>query len=295
MNDKFSELFLKTKKIGFIGTGNLASLIIKSIVHSGIISADRIYISNRSESKMQKLLEEVPGLQTPGSNEVLVETCDLIFLSTKPQDLVQAIEPLIHAFDSDKIVASLAAGIDKAQLHALLPETDKIVRIMINTPIRISQAVVGIYTEDDEDFVSSLMTKLFSPLGLVVSVDDEEAFDALTVACASGPGFIFEMMLIWQSWLEGYGFSKDLARQMAIQTFVGSSMMANANVNQNLQDLQNQVTSKKGVTEAGLGQMRALEVENHFVSSFERAMERNKDLNREFKRSLGQMTGPQKK
>ena len=36
-------------------------------------------------------------------------------------------------------------------------------------------------------------------------VAEGEEFEALTVACGSGTGFVFELMIYWQEWLEEHG------------------------------------------------------------------------------------------
>jgi pyrroline-5-carboxylate reductase len=102
------------------------------------------------------------------------------------------------------------------------------------------------------------------------------------VACSSGTGFIFEMMLYWQEWLEEHGFDGEVARRMTTETFLGASLLATQS-KESIDELQARVTSKKGVTAAGLQSMRELEIERALRISFEKAAMRNKEIGRETK------------
>lgn len=271
---------LKTQKIGFLGAGNMAQAMIKGLVEGGI-PAKNIYATNRSPGKLQKLVETF-HIQTSPGNEELVDTCDIIILAVKPQDLFTALEPVTRAFDEHKIVISIAAGIRMEKLEKHLNDA-RLARVMPNTPSLIGRGVIGYLLNDEDDkALDATVEDLFLPLGKVIKVADEDQFEALTVSCSSGTGFVFEMMMYWQDWIEEHGFSIEEARLMTIETFVGASLLA-AQARENVEDLQARVTSKKGVTAAGLQSMRELEIERALRISFEKAAMRNKEMAREIK------------
>lgn len=271
---------LKTQKIGFLGAGNMAQAMIKGLVEGGI-PAKNIYATNRSQGKLQKLVESFK-IQTSPGNEELVDTCDIVILAVKPQDLFTALEPVTRAFDEHKIVISIAAGIRMDRLEKHLNNA-RLARVMPNTPSLIGRGVIGYLLNDDDDkALDATVEDLFAPLGKVIKVADEDQFEALTVSCSSGTGFVFEMMMYWQDWIEEHGFSVEEARLMTIETFVGASLLA-AQAREDVEDLQARVTSKKGVTAAGLQSMRELEIERALRISFEKAAMRNKEMAREIK------------
>lgn len=271
---------LKTQKIGFFGAGNMAQAMIKGLIEGGI-PAKNIFASNRSQGKLQKLAETY-GIQTASSNDELVDACDIIVLAVKPQDLLSALEPVTRAFDRSKIAISVAAGIRMEKLERYLQDA-RLVRVMPNTPSLIGRGVIGyLLNDDDDNALESTVEDLFTPLGKVIKVSDEDQFEALMVSCSSGTGFVFEMMMYWQDWIEEHGFSKEEARTMTIETFVGASLLA-AQSREGVEDLQARVTSKKGVTAAGLQSMRELEIERALRISFEKSAMRNKEMAREIK------------
>lgn len=270
---------LKAQKIGFLGAGNMAQAMIKGLVEGGI-PAKNIFASNRTPGKIQKLVEQY-GITPATSNEELVETCDIVILAVKPQDLMTALEPVIRFFDEHTIVVSIAAGIRMDMLERALPQC-RLARVMPNTPSLIGRGVIGYLLNEDDAAVEATIEDLFEPLGRVIKVQDEDQFDALMISCSSGTGFVFEMMMYWQDWIEEHGFSMEEARLMTIETFVGASLLA-AQAREQVEDLQARVSSKKGVTAAGLQSMRELEIERALRISFEKAAMRSKEMAREIK------------
>lgn len=274
--------YLKTRTIAFLGAGNMAQAIIRGLLEKNLIQPQRIVASNRSPGKLQKLSEQF-GIKTAGSNEELVEQADILILSVKPQDLLAAIEPISQAFVQDQIVISLASGARMQTLEKLLPQC-RLVRLMPNTPSLIGRGVIGYLMNDEDDSgLESVIEDLFSGLGHVIKVADEDQLEALMVAASSGPGFLFELMMYWQDWIIEHGFDAETAKTMTIETFVGAALLAAESKQVPLEELQNRVASRKGVTAAGLQSMRELEIERALRISFEKAALRNSEIAREMK------------
>ena len=63
---------LKTKKIGFLGAGNMAQVIIKGLLETDFIQAKNIWVSNRTPGKLQKLQQD-SGINIANSNQDLVD------------------------------------------------------------------------------------------------------------------------------------------------------------------------------------------------------------------------------
>jgi len=203
----------------------------------------------------------------------------VIFICVKPQDLMEALLPVAHLFDDHHTVISLAAGISLKSLKKALPNVKNIVRIMPNTPSKVAKGVVGYCVASEAKVITESIGELLEPLGYVVYADEGEQFEALTVACGSGTGFVFELMLYWQDWLEERGFEAEVARRMTIQTFFGAAKLAKIDPHDIL-TLQEEVVSKKGVTAAGLESMRELEIERLLRYSFEKAVLRDQEIGR---------------
>jgi pyrroline-5-carboxylate reductase len=270
---------LKTRKIGFLGTGNMAQAMIKSLCDSGKVQPSQIYATNRSFGKLKKV-EELYGVVPLKNNEELLDICDLVVLAVKPQDLTPALEPIASSFSSSQLVISLAAGYSLKSLQKLLPQVHGLARAMPNTAATIQKAVIGYCLADGAESYRSSVEEFLSPLGLVVPTEEGEAFEALTVSCGSGTGFVLELMQYWQEWIEERGFDSETARKMVVQTFLGAAELADRSGAVELSELQERVVSKKGVTAAGLQSMRELEIERTLRFSFEKAVIRDQEISR---------------
>lgn len=268
---------LKNHKVGFIGAGNMTQALISSLISSKTLDSHQIWATNRSPGKLKKLVEQT-GIQFFENNEELVDECDVVIIAVKPQDIRAAIEPISSSFHPQHVVISLAAGLPIRTLQKMIPDVNQIIRVMPNTPAVLQKGVLGYCLSESAIKSEGLVQELLKPLGSVIPVEEGDEFEALTVSCSSGIGFIFELMIYWQEWIEEHGFPPEVAREMTIKTFLGASMLAEHSGQQSLVDLQEKVVSKKGVTAAGLESLRELEVDRALRISFEKAVMRDREL-----------------
>ena len=270
---------LEDKKVGFIGVGHMAQSILSAFVENGILGAKQIFVHNRTPGKARKMVDRfgVTALKTP---EQLIENSDIVILATKPQDLLSLLEPLRNIFTEDKVVMSLASGVQLSTLKKFVRK-GHLVRLMPNTPIFVRQAVIGFCLMESHWMLENLVKKIFSPLGYVVLVEEGEEFSSMTVAASSGTGFVFEIMQYWKDWLQEHGLIPETACRIVIQTFMGAALLAQENPELSFDELVSKVASKKGVTSAGLESMRELELEGILRMSFNKALMRDQEIARE--------------
>ncbi len=276
---------LKTQKIGFLGVGNLGQAMLRAILDSGLVPKENIIISSRTERKLQKVAEEFQ-VKPVNTNEELIDSSDIVIIGVKPQDLYQAIEPIASTFHADHVVISLAAGISLSALTKLLPGAQKILRVMPNTAAKIRRSVIGYAATPAAQPYLPWIVELLQTMGYVVAVDDGDMMEAVTVGSSSGIGFLFELMIYWQEWLEERGFDAPTARKITTHVFAGAALLAEQNDNVSFEELQRKVTSMKGVTAAGLESMRELEIERALRISFEKAAMRDKELGKNWLKSI---------
>lgn len=273
---------VKNRKIGVIGTGSMGTALVNAWVESGSVPPGNIFVHNRTQRKQEKLAQQF-GVVAAKNNEEIIQNCDAIFFCVKPQDFFEMLHPISRLIRPEQIILSLAAGIHLKTLQKWLPDVNNLVRVMPNTPIRIRKGVIGFCLGSKAAAVEPSVRDLLSPLGLVVPVQEGDEFEALTVVCASGTGFVLELMSYWQDWLEEHGFSSGDARRIVTQTFLGTAYLAASDEGHTFVDLIESVASKKGVTQAGLESMREMEVETHLRISFEKAVLRDRELGQAFK------------
>lgn len=270
--------FLNSKKLGFIGAGNMTSAVVTGLTAAEKISPKKILVASRSQDKVSALAEKYQ-VNACESVDAVIENADIIFLSIKPQDLGPLLENIGKSIDEQQIVISFAAGYSTKLLRKNIPRAGSIVRVMPTTAAKISKGILGYTFESPEaqQKHEAIIKEILSVLGTPIYASDEELFDALMVGCSSGIGFILEFMQIWSEWLEEKGFSAEEAAIMTAETFLATSMLASTS-RESFAKLQNQVTSKRGVTGEGLESFRAMDLDRTLRIGFENALLRSEKL-----------------
>ena len=253
----------KYKKIGFIGSGKMAGAIIKGLVKTGFAPAENIeatqYESLGIEEKSKKL-----GVKISLDNKELVKKSDVIFIATKPNQVVGVLEEIKPFIIPEKLVVSIAAGVTLKKLETNLPEGTRVVRVMPNTPALIGEGMSGMIggkevNSEDLEFVKSLL----STIGKCIVVDNEEQIDIVTAISGSGPAFFYKVINEIARAGEKLGMDYEKALLLSIQTAIGSAKMA-LNRDISMEQLISNVATKGGCTAVGVNCMDENKTEKLF-------------------------------
>ena len=236
-------------KIGFLGAGKMARALATGIVRGGVASASEITCSSRSMDSSRAFAEFLPGARWIGENVELVRSSDLIILAIKPQQMPEAIPPLREA-SAGKLILSLAAGITLAQLASWLHPTARLVRAMPNVPMQVDQGA-SVYAAGPgaTDADLALVDRVLASAGKAWRVDEKQ-IDTITALSGSGPAYVFHFLDALIRGAVALGLEEKLARDLAIQTVLGSAELA-AQSSLSPLDLAAQVKSPRGTTLAG--------------------------------------------
>lgn len=247
------------KTFGFIGTGNLAQAVVSGLIKNKAVRSSQVIVTDRSLKKARTFAKSQKA-KVATSNLDLVNRSDFVFLATKPQDALPVLKEIGPQM-AGKVLVSLAAGIDCATLARHLYQNRGLVRVMANTPAQIQKGVYGIYFKKGDSSSRTLLTKMFSKIGIVVPLKNDREVDMITAGSASGIGFVFELMAVFETWFRK-SLPAKLSRQIAVEVFLGAAELAREQSAVSLVELRNRVTSKKGTTLAGLKAMKKAGLQN---------------------------------
>ena len=91
-------------RIGIIGYGSMGKMLLTKFSESGKVENDGLFISNRTISK----IEEAPGRYTVcSSNTELARVSDIIFICTRPRDILSVLQEISDVVGEDALVISL--------------------------------------------------------------------------------------------------------------------------------------------------------------------------------------------
>lgn len=265
---------MKTKKIGFIGAGNMARSLIGGLISSGV-KTENIFATDHSEDT-RKAFEKDFLIQTFANNQQLVEQCDVVVFAVKPQ-VLKTVATEIKAKDS-ALYLSIAAGIPSESINNWLGSNKAIVRSMPNTPSLVLSGASGLYanahvSEDQKDIAESILRAV----GLTVWVENEAQLDAVTALSGSGPAYFFMVMEAMEKAGTELGLPAETARLLAIQTGFGSTKLA-LEMDDAPEELRKKVTSPGGTTEQAIKTFEELGLIEIFSKAMKAAHDRAEEL-----------------
>lgn len=266
-----------SKKIGFIGSGNMASVLIKGILKAGLVDEKSVFTSDIDPEKLESLKSEY-GINTVfKDNKKIVEDCDIIVLAVKPQIMSRILSEIDEVLDSNKLVISIAAGISTEYIDSLTRNDLKIIRAMPNTPALIMEGATAICPGDNvsEDDLK-LAREIFSAVG-VVAVVDETQMDAVTGLSGSGPAYIFMMIEALSDAGVKMGLSRNVSMKLAAQTVMGAAKLQ-IETGMHPGRLKDMVTSPGGTAIAGIHTLEQGALRTTLINAVENATHRSKEL-----------------
>src|SRR5665648_793434 len=119
-------------KIGFIGVGNMGGSILRGYLSNKQISPKDIYICDSDEEKVHQL-ERILGINGCSTIEDLTIKCNTIIVGVKPNGFEQVLPKISSMYAENKIIVSMAAGINISYIEKFFDHAVKVVRIMPNT------------------------------------------------------------------------------------------------------------------------------------------------------------------
>jgi pyrroline-5-carboxylate reductase len=108
-------------KLGFIGYGNMARMLIDGFLAAGACAPQDIVVSTRSPEKLPALLVRHPGITAAEDNRRTALSASQLFLCVKPMEIKGVLEGLRGAIRPLTHVVSIAACANLAYLNRIAP------------------------------------------------------------------------------------------------------------------------------------------------------------------------------
>lgn len=267
---------MKTRRLGFLGSGNMATALVGGLVAGAVLPPDRILASDVKGERLEQLATEF-GIRTTMDNHQLLRESDVVVLAVKPQVIDRVLTEIGADVRPDQLVISVAAGVPIEALEGRLPPGSHVVRAMPNTPATVlagATAVAGGAHASADDL--RVARELFEAVGRVV-VLDESLLDAVTGLSGSGPAYV---MLIIEALADGgvkVGLHRDTALLLAAQTVFGAAKLL-LETGEHPGRLKDMVTSPGGTAIAGLHTLESGALRKTLIDAVECATERAAEL-----------------
>jgi pyrroline-5-carboxylate reductase len=263
------------EKIGIIGLGNMGESIAKALIGANLQKESILFSETKKERA--KHIEKVYGLKCIKSLTELVKKTDYIILAIKPQDARDVLHEIAPSFNDQKIIISIMAGITTSNILSHAGKPLKIIRVMPNICVKVSEGMMGMTTNsmvtiEEKEKVHTLL----SPLGQVIEIS-EELMDAFTALGGSGPAFF---LLFLEAMIDAgvkIGLARDKAKSISLQVVKGTlKMLEEENLHPTV--MRDMITSPGGTTIAGIAILEDRAFKGNVIEAIEKACKRAKEL-----------------
>ena len=234
-----------SKKLGFIGCGNMGKAMIHGVLASGRAQASDILASAKTESSREKNAAEL-GIRLTADNKSVAEFADILFLAVKPQYYEEVIAEIKDTVSDDEIIVSIAPGKSLSWFDEMFGKSLK---------VRVSQVEL--------DTVLDLCSG-FSKAEVI----DEKLMDVVTAVSGSSPAYVFMFIEAMADAAVAGGMPRSQAYTFAAQAVLGSAKMV-LETGKHPGELKDMVCSPAGTT---IQAVRVLEEKGMRSSVFEAMM-----------------------
>src|SRR5271157_804932 len=262
-------------RLGILGLGNMGEAIVGALLGSGFDRKDLLAFEVKKDRAQTVARRYRIGLAANARD--LAQKTRYILIAVKPQDAKRLLGAIAPAFDKEKLVISIMAGVTTSTILSMLQRPVKVIRIMPNICVKVGEGALGMTSNDlvPEGELEETK-KMLAPLGRVVEVR-EDLMDAVTALSGSGPAFLLCFLEAMIDAGVNVGLPRDKASILAIQTIKGTIATLEA---EKLHPtvMKEMVTSPGGTTIAGLTLLEEKGFRGSLIKAIEQARNRAKEL-----------------
>ena len=232
-------------KLGFIGTGKIASSVITGICKSSI-KYSKIIISSRNNKISKELKNKFKRISIEKDNQKILNNSNWIFLAVTPKVGEKIIKKL--KFKSNQTVVSFISTITIPELKKMIKAKVDIVRAIPLPPISLKKGPVPICPPNRK------VKNFFNKIGSTIEIKNEKLSKNFWSTSGMMASY-YEILKVMSEWLVKRGVKRSDAQKYITTLFLALSEDAVVNSKKELKYLVKESQTPKGLNEQGLREM----------------------------------------
>ena len=232
-------------KLGFIGTGKIASSVITGICKSSI-RYSKIIISSRNNKISKELKNKFKRISIEKDNQKILNNSNWIFLAVTPKVGEKIIKKL--KFKSNQTVVSFISTITIPELKKMIKAKVDIVRAIPLPPISLKKGPVPICPPNRK------VKNFFNKIGSTIEIKNEKLSKNFWSTSGMMASY-YEILKVMSEWLVKRGIKRSDAQKYITTLFLALSEDAVVNSKKELKYLVKESQTPKGLNEQGLREM----------------------------------------
>ncbi len=262
-------------KLGFIGTGNLASAILRGVVAAEEIPANEIMIYDINPDKLEELREEL-SVNTAESADEVAANCEFVVIAVKPKDFAALAKNIRDEIcTNDAVIISTAAGTQLEKIKDCFGYDAKAIRIMPNINASVGESMTALCASERVVYAEKeFAMNLCAYFGRVTELE-EKYFSAFTAIAGSAPAFAYMFADALANAGIKYGLPAKTAQDIAAQMLFGSAKQL-LDSPLSVSELIRNVCSPGGTTIEGVCSLKETGFENSVITAVDKTVEKDK-------------------
>ncbi|MBB5354553.1 competence protein ComER [Anoxybacillus mongoliensis] len=257
--------------IGFIGTGNMGTILIESFINGNAVKPEQLFITNRTLEKAYNIQKRYPDVHVMATNEEVAKHATILFICTKPLHMPAVLKKLRPHLTDHHCVVSITSPISIQQLESLVP-----CHVVRAIPSITNRALAGSTlitvsercTEADRATIEQLFRSISRPIYI-----DEPITRIASDLTSCGPAFFsYLIQKFIDAAVQQTSITKEQATTLATDMIIGLGALLEQQL-YTLPTLQEKVCVKGGITGAGI-EVLEKEVGDLFVHVFQKTHEK---------------------
>lgn len=263
-------------RLAVIGGGALGLSMVRGLLEARVFGPDEITVADPDPAR-RAAAAEIPGLSVFSDNREAAGQADTVLLAVKPNVVLGVLAEIASVLSRDKLVISVAAGVELEMLEAGVPQGTPVVRAMPNIANQVRESATAISAGRWAGASQIAVAEaIFRAVGRVVRLP-EALLHAVTGLSGSGPAYA---LLVLEALADGgvtAGLPRQVAEELAAQTLLGAAHLV-LETGQPPAVLRTMVMSPAGTTAAGLQVLESRGVRGAVWEAVTQAARRSQEL-----------------
>lgn len=239
-------------KVGFIGTGNMGTAIIKGIAKSPLAKNIQIFATDKNKDKLDALSDF--GVTPLENARAIIKECKYVFLAVKPQMFEELLDDISDVVTENNVLVSIAAGITSEYIKRKTISNAKVVLVMPNTPLLVGEGATALSNAEptsEEEF--KFVVDIFSSCGDAEVISHDKMNEIIAVN-GSSPAFIYLFAKGFIEYAKKVDIDEEVAKKLFAKALIGSAKMI-TDSGHTIDELIKMVSSPGGTTLKGLDEL----------------------------------------
>jgi len=266
-----------SKKIAFIGAGNMACALISYLISTNKYLPENIIATHHNRDILEGLRINFK-IEITTSNIDAIKNSELIILCVRPQQFKNLINEIKPSINNHHIIVSIGIGVSIKWLHHELGNCQSIFHVHPPSVIFAQSTGISFITFDQkkESSTFEIIKEFFRNFGEVMVVTETE-IEMYAIFSGCSPAFFCRLANDWLSLAIDNKIPQEVALKIIINSY--NAIIHNVvDLRNTFDDFESKIATPNGVTEIGLQAIKKNGIKNMLLETIEKAMSKIQNI-----------------